>query len=444
MPEQFWSPETARGLPHLAFRSFLDALRQDDDITDVDQEVDPHTRLPAIVRKVYECQGKATLFKNVKGTHDGSIRVLAAPSGLRKPQANTYGRLARHIGLPPSASMKDLVSAMMAAKVKQPIEPMVVATGPVKEGKLRADQIDLMKLPAPFVDTADGDNYLQTYGIHIVQSPDGSWTNWSIARAMVYDKDHLVGLLILPHHIAQIREKWKIAGKDVPWALALGVPPVAMMAASMPLPEGKSHAAYIGGMTGGPLEVVKCETNGLYVPAHSEIVLEGSMSITETKCDGPFGEMHGYCFASGEHRQPLFKVDTMTHRNGAILPISMTGRAVDEMQTLAGTLEGAEIQQLCQEDDLPINNVFIPIEAQAVWAVAQVDTARLRRLKMHSSTLCRRLGNVVFRNRLGLTIHRMFVVGTDIDPYKFKDVIWAFSTRCRPGMDEYLFEDVPG
>jgi hypothetical protein len=52
--------------------------------------------------------------------------------------------------------------------------------------------------------------------MHILQSPDGSWTNWSIARAMVNDKKKLVGLCIQPQHIWQIRETWK-EGKDAPW-----------------------------------------------------------------------------------------------------------------------------------------------------------------------------------------------------------------------------------
>ena len=52
---------------------------------------------------------------------------------------------------------------------------------------------------------------------------------------MIYDKTHLVGLVIEPQHIWQIHQKWKAVGKDAPWALCLGVPPAAIMAASMPI-----------------------------------------------------------------------------------------------------------------------------------------------------------------------------------------------------------------
>jgi UbiD family decarboxylase len=129
--------------------------------------------------------------------------------------------------------------------------------------------------------------------MHIVQSPDGKWTNWSIARAMVHDKNHLTGLVIEPQHIWQIHQKWKKEGRDVPWALAFGVPPAAIMASSMPIPDGVTEAEYVGAMVGQPIELIKCDTNDLYVPANAEIVFEGTLSISETGPEGPFGEMHG-------------------------------------------------------------------------------------------------------------------------------------------------------
>jgi UbiD family decarboxylase len=60
-----------------------------------------------------------------------------------------------------------------------------VEDGPVKENKLFGNEFDLSTLPAPLLHQADGGKYVQTYGMHVVQSPDKSWTNWSIARAMV-------------------------------------------------------------------------------------------------------------------------------------------------------------------------------------------------------------------------------------------------------------------
>lgn len=280
--------------PHLDFRAFVQALKDDGDIVEINQECDPNLEVGAIIRKVVENNERAPLFNKLKGQdQNGLWRILGAPNSLRSDPKQQFGRMARHVGLEPTASIKTILDKMISAKTATPLPPTLVETGPCKEFKLTPDQFDLTKLPAPLLHQSDGGKYVQTYGMHIVQSPDGKWTNWSIARAMVHDRNHLAGLVIEPQHVWQIHQMWKKEGKDMPWALALGVPPAAIMAASMPLPGGLSESEYIGALSGQPLQVVKCETNGLHVPANSEIVFEGTCSITETAPEGPFGEMHG-------------------------------------------------------------------------------------------------------------------------------------------------------
>lgn len=281
-------------LPHMNFRSYVQALKDDGDLVEINEECDPYLEVGAIIRKVVENNQKAPLFNKLKGQDkNGLWRILGAPNALRPNPKQRFGRLARHLGLNPEASMKDIMDKMAAAKTATPIPPQVVESGPCKEFVLTPEQFDLTTLPSPHLHQSDGGKYVQTYGMHIVQSPDGKWTNWSVARAMVDDRNHLCGLVMLPQHIAQIHELWKKEGKDMPWALAFGVPPAAIMAASMPLPDGLSEAEYIGALVGSPLEVTKCETVDLYVPANSEIVFEGYCSSTETSAEGPFGEMHG-------------------------------------------------------------------------------------------------------------------------------------------------------
>lgn len=299
------SSQGGQDAPHLNFRSFVEALKEDGDIAEINTEKDPNLEIAAIIRRSNETDDKAPLFNNVKGaTSGGLFRILGGPGALRHPSKGKYGRLARHLALPPDAGMKEILDKMLSAKGAAAVPPRVVETGSCKENKITGDDIDLTALPSPMIHKSDGGKYIQTYGMHIVQSPDGKWTNWSIARAMIYDNKHLVGLVIEPQHIWRIRELWKKEGKDVPWALAFGVPPAAIMASSMPLPDHLTEADYIGAMTGTALDVVKCETNDLLVPANSEIVFEGTLSVTETAPEGPFGEMHGYIFPGDSHMCP--------------------------------------------------------------------------------------------------------------------------------------------
>ncbi|KAF8869386.1 3-octaprenyl-4-hydroxybenzoate carboxy-lyase [Mucidula mucida] len=437
-------------LPHLNFRSFVEALRRDNDLVSVTRQVDPHLEVAAITRRVCETGGKAPLFENVKGAKNGFFRCLGAPASLRKDPAQRYGRLARHLALEPTASIKEILDKMVSVAHAPPIEPNVVDTGSCKENKIFGDDIDLTAIPAPLIHQSDGGKYIQTYGMHIVQSPDVKWTNWSIARAMVDDKRHLVRAILEPQHIWQILQMWKKTGKDCkPWALALGVPPAAIVAASMPIRKsshesGVSEAGYVGALTGTALDLVKCETNDLLVPANSEIVMEGTLSITETAPEGPYGEMHGYVFPGDAIPFPRYHVDCITHRDNAILPVSATGRLSDETHTIGGTLAAAQIGQLCKNAGLPIKDAFAPSEGQMTWVALQVDGEKLRAMNTNSKDFSKRLGDLVFRSKPGFFIHRLILVEDDIDVYKGEDVMWAFSTRCRPGTDEIFYDDVKG
>ncbi|OJJ43646.1 hypothetical protein ASPZODRAFT_19366 [Penicilliopsis zonata CBS 506.65] len=426
---------------HLCFRSFVEALKADNDLVEIDTPIDPNLEAAAITRRVCETNDKAPLFNNLVGAQNGLFRILGAPGALRKSPEERYGRLARHLGLPPTATMREILDKMLLASELPPVPPVVLASGPCKENSLTGDAIDLTQLPVPLVHQADGGKYLQTYGMHIVQSPDGEWTNWSIARAMVSGPRQLTGLVIEPQHIWQIREMWKTLGRDVPWALAFGVPPAAIMASSMPIPDGVTEAGYVGAMTGRPLDLVKCDTNDLYVPATAEIILEGTLSISETGPEGPFGEMHGYVFPDDVHSGPRYTVNKITYRNGAILPMSACGRLTDETHTLIGSLAAAEIRKLCQQAGLPITDAFAPFESQVTWVALRVDTARLREMQTTPAAFRQRVGEVVFRTKAGMIIHRVVLVGDDIDVYSGADVLWAFSTRCRPGTDETFFDD---
>ncbi|KAE8448154.1 Ferulic acid decarboxylase 1 [Mollisiaceae sp. DMI_Dod_QoI] len=445
MQRSIYSSANPQELPHLNFRSFVAALKEDNDIVDINDEVDSHLEAGAIIRKVCETNDKAPLFNKLKGQDkNGFFRILGAPNSLRSKPSERYGRLARHIGLEPTASMSMILNKMNSAQRTPGIPQNIIQTGSCKENILSPKDFDLTTLPAPLLHQSDGGKYIQTYGMHIVQSPDGKWTNWSIARAMVHDRNHLTGLVIEPQHIWQIHRMWKKEGKDVPWALAFGVPPAAIMASSMPLPDGCTEAEYVGAMTGHALDVVKCETNDLLVPANSEIVFEGTLSITETAPEGPFGEMHGYVFPGDTHPWPVYTVNKITHRNNAILPVSNCGRLTDETHTMIGALAAAEIQNILLEAGFPVVAASSPFESQVTWVAIQFDTQKLREMKTTGPELSKKIGDLIFNHKAGHTIHRLVLVGDDIDVHDGKDVMWAFSTRCRPGDDEVFYKDVKG
>lgn len=111
---------------------------------------------------------------------------------------------------------------------------------------------------------------------------------------------------------------------------------------------------------------------------------------------------------------------------------------------MIGPLAAAEILQLCKDAGLPVKEAMSPFESQVTWVVLQIDTAKLRHMKTTSAEFSKSIGDLVFNHKAGYTIHRLVLVGEDINVYDFKDVTWAFCTRCRPSLDEYFYEDCRG
>jgi UbiD family decarboxylase len=111
---------------------------------------------------------------------------------------------------------------------------------------------------------------------------------------------------------------------------------------------------------------------------------------------------------------------------------------------MIGSLAAAEIRKICQLEGLPVTDAFAPFESQVTWVALRIDTEKLRAMKTNSKDFSKRIGDLVFNHKAGYTIHRLVLVGDDIDVYDGKDVMWAFSTRCRPNLDETFFEDVRG
>ncbi|TVY79095.1 Ferulic acid decarboxylase 1 [Fusarium oxysporum f. sp. cubense] len=428
----------------LDYRKFLDMLRHDNDLVEINTGVDPHLELGAIIRRVSEVNDKAPLFNNIKGARDGLWRVAGNAASLRPNEKDRYGRIARSLGLEPTASWKEICHRWQSGKRAKVLPPNVLPTGPCKDNKIMGSKVDLTTLPVPFLHTGDGGKYIQTYGVHVLQMPDGSWTNWSIFRGMVYDKNRIVCLVGGGQHNSMVRDAWLAAGKkEVPWALAFGVPPAASLAAAMPVPEGVSEAEYVGALVGKPLDLVKCELNNLLVPANSEIVFEGTLSLTDKAHEGPFEDYLGVIFEGDQRMQPLFTVDAITYRNDAIMPVSVPGRITDESHTTAA-LASAELLELLQREGLPIKEANCPLETYATWCALQIDTEKLGDMKTSSAELCRRIGDLAFKDKSCMLVNRIILIGDDIDVFNWNDVMWALVTRCRPGKDETLFEEVRG
>jgi 4-hydroxy-3-polyprenylbenzoate decarboxylase len=409
------------------------------DLNTVDQEVDTVLEIGAIIRRTVEHDAAAPLFTEVRG-HPG-FRVFGAPAALSSVRGSRWARAAISLGLDPAAHPLEIVEQLAIARTAPPVPPVVVDSAPCQENVRLGEDADLDALPIPLIHDGDGGCYVNTWGAIVVRSPDGAWTNWSIARVMKLDKHTMTGLIIPAQDIGRIFRMWQQRGEPMPFALAQGVEPAIPFVCGMGLPPGVDESGYLGAYFGEPIEVTRCVTVDLEVPATAEIVIEGHVSVDATGPEGPMGEYLGYLSGTTQQR-PLFHVSAITHRDAAVLPVVSAGKPVDEDHTVVALTEAASALVNLRAANLPVTSVWLVPESAVNLLVVTVPRGwKDAGLHIGSRMLTRAIAQQALRPKVGLWTTRVMVVDDDIDPTDLRDVIWAFTTRSHPTRGLVTMED---
>ncbi|HKF50525.1 MAG TPA: UbiD family decarboxylase [Terracidiphilus sp.] len=438
-PSQSQSP-LGGGTHFTSLRDYLHALADLGDLREVKREVDTNLEIGAIIRRTYEIYAPAPLFTNIRGY--SGYRVLGAPLSYSSlPQAR-MARVALALGLPAETKPLDIVEALARAMAAAPIPPVVVERGECQENVLTGDKASLEIFPTPLIHAGDGGRYFNTLGCWVLRSPDGKWTNWSIARGMVLDGKRLSGPIAPYQHNGMIFKQWKERGEPMPFALVQGAEPAAIYAGGMPLPDGVDEAGFLGALFGEPLKLVKCKTVDLQVPASAEIVIEGHVSLDETALEGPMGEYHGY-LQTEKFNLPVYHVTAITHRNNPILPVCSAGKPVEEDHTITPVAGAAVSLRLLREAGLPITSAWgVPEAAEHLLAFSVPDDWS-RRTKLSANDLCRRIAEIVKATHGTQRVTRVLVCNDDIDLSDLRDLVWAWQSRCHPANGRFVLEDQP-
>lgn len=421
-----------------SYREYLEELQKLDDAVEINDEVDWYLEIGAVLRYASETLAPIPIFNKVKDSPGFRVSDLG-PTRSRCP-GKLWRKLAVLLGLPHDATPIEMQEPFIKAKTGKPHPPKIVEEkdAPCKENKWFGEDVDLEKLPAPLLHDGDRGRYLQTAGAIIVQTPDGKWTNWSVSRAMVLDKNTMVGLWLPFQHNGMIYRMWQKEGKDCPFAIALGVPPVAATQLSSAPPEWHNEYDYASALLGEGLEMIKCETNDLLVPATSEIILEGYVSSTDQCIEGPFGEFPGY-LSDDSHQAPKATITCVTFRNNAIVPVASPGVPIDSTTINGGFFLAADAVIALREGGIPIIDGLYTFESASHWFVIRVPDDWHHLTGLTIDDFIGKIANVYWTQHVGHSCSKIIVVGEDIppdDPYK---VTWAFATRNHPELGVYHF-----
>jgi 4-hydroxy-3-polyprenylbenzoate decarboxylase len=414
-------------------RDYLEVLESLGDIEHIDRPVSAELEAAAITRRSTEQGRPAPLFDNVEGVKPG-FRLLGAPGALSSDPRHRLARVALSLGLSHDVTAHDLVEHLAAVHKKTPIPPKLISadSAPCKQNILLGDDATLDRFPIPQVHPDDGGRYPNTWGVIVARTPDGRWTNWSISRIMMLDNRRMTGLFLPQQHIGMIWTEWEKIGKPMPFAVVQGGDPGVPMVGGMPIPEEVDEGTYLGTLYGEPVEVVKCETNDLEVPAGAEVVIEGHVSITRDATEGPYAEFHGYALPETSP-EPIYTIEAITYRDNPIWPISATGRPPDDSQIAPALGVSAEVLALLRNAGLPITTAWLLVDTACHWMIITVPRAWRERLPAATSTgLVHRIGELMAANRVGHMCPVTYVLDDDIDPSNISDVLWALGTRIHP------------
>jgi 4-hydroxy-3-polyprenylbenzoate decarboxylase len=296
--------------------------------------------------------GKALLFENVEGS-DIPVAINTFGSYWRVTQAlNTEDleSLAARVQLlvkpeMPTTFMEKIKKLPDLMKMAS-YPPKVVRSGICQQVVLEGDQADLTKLPIIQCWPLDGDltsgevfddaaaqrasqtqtgtgRYITLGGIHTRNPHDGS-RNIGMYRVQVHGPRKAAMHWHMHHDGARHFRMYQKMGQKMPLAIVLGGEAVLPYAATAPLPPGIEEHLFAGFLNGGGIELVKCRTNDLEVPANAEIVIEGYVDPQEKLLEGPFGDHTG--FYSLADWYPAFHVTAITHRRDPIYPTTIVGK----------------------------------------------------------------------------------------------------------------------
>ena len=390
-------------------RSYLGSLKSAGRLLTISREVDPRFEVAALMEKAAKA-GKAVLFEKAKP----GVPLVNNLLGTRKMLALLFG------------STPERVVMEWIERIRDPIPPDLVASGPVKEIVKRGYEVNLEQLPIVTHCAKDAGPFI-TAGIVIAKDPCTGVRNVSINRLQYKGKNKLGIRMMPPQHLGLIHEKCEKEGQPLQVAVAIGNHPFEILAAATATDYGLDEFSIAGSLRKEPLQVVPCETVDLEVPAGAEIVLEGEVLAGVREPEGPFGDFMQYYVPVMENH--VFMVKAVTHRKDPIY------------QTIqAGSQEDTHILALPREAKV----------YEAVSGVAEIRAVSLAPTILSCAVSIKKRFEGEPKNVAAAAfgvyswLKYCVVVDHDVDVFDINDVWWAMATRSRPDKGLLLIDNALG
>ena len=421
-----------------SLREYVESLEKVGQLRRIRTKVSVDLEIAEILRRVmYKNEGPAILFENVEGF---KIPVLGNAFGsLRRLKMALDMENFEEIGERMTTLTKLKIPHGLLNKVKMlpklseisDYGPKSTNSGPVTE-IVETSKPTLDSLPIIKSFPKDSGRFI-TFGITVSKNPETQVRNLGVYRlqvigskkAIMHWQVHKRGAL----HYQMNKEKMQ----KTEVAVVIGADPATVFSAVAPVPEGLDKFLFAGITRRKGIELVKCRTVDVEVPASAEVVLEGYVDPSEMNIEGPFGDHTGYYTPPEPY--PTFTLTGIMMRNNPIYLTTVVGKPI---------LEDSYIGKVIERSFLPLVKMFQPEVVDfsmpaAGWFQGIAIVSIKKRYPGQAKKVMMGLWGM---GQLSLT-KILIVVDEDVSVHDINDVIWAVTTRSDPKRDTMLIENAP-
>jgi UbiD family decarboxylase len=389
-------------------RHYLEQMLAENRVRVVDREVSGQFELAAVTQASQRESDAPLLFRHVAGSR---YPVMTNIFGSRP-------RLTQMLG--GNKSFCRRWTELMATPVIPPVD--VAEPNDLEE-------IRLSDLPPITYFELDAGPYL-TAGVYLASEPDTNVPNLSFHRAQIISDTELRIRLGGPHDLTRYQAKAEARDEAVEVAIMLGPPPELVLAAAAPIAYEESELEVAGRLAGRPLQMRRCRTVALSVPAETEIVIEGRILPNVRRPEGPFGEFLGSYVPVGDNH--VFEISAVVARRDAIYHALVCG-SPEDLRLLELSVATRVYQALLSAKQRGIIDVAcVPNVLSTVVQIEQLYEGHAKQVMLTAMGANHDYSKSVL------------VVDEDVDINDFDDVWWAYLTRGRADTRALVIPDIPG
>ncbi|MBI4461439.1 MAG: menaquinone biosynthesis decarboxylase [Acidobacteria bacterium] len=412
-------------------REFLVRLEKEAELKRIRAEVDWKLEVSEITDRVTKAGGPALLFENVKGYKTplainlfGSHRRMCLALEVNALE-EVAERIQGYLDFQSPQGLLDKIKLLPKLAEMGSFFPKTVRSGPCKE-VIKKDDFSLLDFPVIQCWPQDAGRYI-TFPLVITKNPDTGRRNVGAYRMQVFD-ERTTAMHWQTHkhgteHFRRARRKFGTGRLEV--ACAIGSDPATVFSAVIPAPPDLDELLLAGFLRREPVELVKCETVDLEVPANAEIVLEGYVDLNEFRTEGPFGDHTGYYSLADEF--PVFHLTCITHRKDPVYLTTIVGPPPEEDYFM-----GHAIERIL----LPIIKLQLPeivelhMPAEGIFHNLMIVAIR-KSYPGHA----RKVMNAIWSLGQAMFTKCLVVVDDDVNVHDPREVVWKALCAIDPERD---------